>query len=250
MEIIDNMEKLSFNNNDNNKNNKNKNKNNKSNTKFIIVFDIEIKIILDKYEKCLVSKIKDMKLKNNQEEDKTKQDKTKQDKTKKGKIYKYKIRHNCDKFLIKMDYNEKEILQCNSDFIFNKTNIKKKLNLKSKDNLVPLFKNKTFYICGLLKILDYRENMPNINSNNLLITNNLYDTEFRLFNKEYMTTKNKIIDYIGEINDKNYEINNKITYKLNILNCMLNNFAYLPKIKIIKLPKPEHNYPIKKIRIH
>lgn len=244
MEIIDNMDNVSINNNDNNNNNNYKN-NDKNNTKFIIVFDIEIKIILDKYEKCLVSKIKDFKLENNQEEDKKKLDKTK-----KEKIYKYKIKHNCDKFLIKMDYNEKEILQCNSDFIFNKTNIKKKLNLKSKDNLVPLFKNKTFYICGLLKILYYGENMPNINSNNLLITNYLYDTEFRLFNKEYMTTKNNIMDYIGEINDKNYEINNKITYKLNILDCMLNNFAYLPKIKIIKLPKPEHNYPIKKIRIH
>lgn len=230
MEIIDNLSKLSINNN-----------NDKSNTKYIIVFDIEIKVILDKYEKCLVSKLKDIKLE---------EDKPKLDKTKKGKVYKYKIRHNCDKFLIKMDYNEKAIIQCNSDFTFNKTNIKKKLNLKSKDNLVPLFKNKTFYICGLLKILEYGENMLNTNSNNLLITNNLFDTEYRLFNKEYMTTKNNIMDYIGEINDKNDEINNKITYKLNILDCMLNNFAYLPKIKIIKLPKPNHNNPIKKIRIH
>lgn len=237
MEIIDNIKNLSMNNNDD--------KNNKSNNKFIIVFDIEIKIILDKYEKCLVSKIKDMKLENNQDEEKAKIDKTK-----KGKIYKYKIRHNCDKFLIKMDYNEKEILKCNSDFTFNKTNIKKKLNLKSKDNLVPLFKNKTYYICGLLKLLEYGENMSNMNSNNLLITNNLYDSEFRLFNKEYMTTKNTIMDYIGEINDKNDEINDKITFKLNILDCMLNNFAYLPKIKIIKLPKPDYYVPIKKIRIH
>ena len=253
MEIIDNIEKLSINNNDNNKNNnknnndKNNNKNNYiSNTKFIIVFNIEIKIILDKYEKCLVSKINDIKLENNKEGNKKKLDKTK-----KGKIYKYKIKHNCDKFLIKIDYNEKEILKCNPDFIFNKTNIKKKLNLENKDNLVPLFKNKKYYICGLLKILKYGDKMLNINPNILLITNNLFNTEYRLFNKEYMTTKKKIMDYIGEINDNvNDNVNTKITYKLNILDCILKNFAYLPKINIIKLPKPDHKYPTKKIRIH
>ena len=73
MEIIDNIERLSINNNDNNKNNNKNNNNDKnndmnnyiSNTKFIIVFNIEIKIILDKYEKCLVSKINDIKLENN-----------------------------------------------------------------------------------------------------------------------------------------------------------------------------------------
>lgn len=220
MEIIDKIKELKIN----------------STSKYIILYNIQIKIILNSFNDITVNS---------------------ENKKKKDDVFNYTINHHCDKYLLKF-YNEiKEMIECDEEFKFNKTSIKNELKLKKSNIIVPLYKDKKFYICGLVNILPKNKNIKCKEHNNLLIKNIIFNEEFRLFNDKYMSSFcniniNKKTNQNNDKKDNNIrsELENIIS-NLNILECLIKNSAYLPKIKIIKKQKEEKK-PIftKKIQIH